>query len=194
MNVIMTLIMCCIYVSAIGDLEKVLATPTFAPFIQVFYDVTRSKPGSSAMAAVVIVEMISASMSEGTCASRQIWSFARDGGLPFSKQLASTSRRLNIPVFAITTTVVFVMLISLINIGSTAALNALNALGGISILSTYLIVVGCYIWHRLTHEHPPWGEWSRFGLVYAIVGFLGILPVWFFLIWPLFNHPDAVTM
>lgn len=133
-------------------------------------------------------------MSEGTCASRQIWSFARDGGLPFSGVLSATSKRLNIPIWAITTTVVFVMLISLINIGSTAALNALNALGGISILTTYLIVVGCYIWHRLTHERPPWGAWSRFGMVYAIVGFLGIVPVWFFLIWPLFNHPDAADM
>ena len=92
------------------------------------------------------------------------------------------------------TTVVIVALISLINIGSNATLNAIDSLGGIPILATYLIVVGCYIWNRLTHEKPPRGTWAPRGLVFAIFGWILMLPVFFFLLWPLDNHPTAESM
>lgn len=55
--------------------------------------------------------MISACISEGVCASRQIWSFARDNGLPGSSWLARVSEGFNILVRAILTTVVIVALI-----------------------------------------------------------------------------------
>lgn len=104
------------------------------------------------------------------------------------------SEGFNIPIHAVLTTVCIVALISLINIGSSAALNAINSLGGISILSTYLIVVGCYIWNRSQHDRPPRGEWARFGMFFAIVGWLTVAPVFFFLLWPLVNHPSAADM
>ncbi|KAK4547511.1 hypothetical protein LTR86_011345, partial [Recurvomyces mirabilis] len=75
-----------------------------------------------------------------------------------------------------------------------AALNAINSLGGISILATYLIVVGCYIWNRTTHANPPRGQWSPFGLYIAVFGWCSVFPVFFFLLWPLGNHPNAVSM
>ncbi|KAK3672944.1 hypothetical protein LTR78_007054 [Recurvomyces mirabilis] len=122
------------------------------------------------------------------------WSSARDNGLPGSAWLAQVSAKSNVPVHAVLTTVIIVALISLINIGSCAALNAINSLGGISILATYLIVVGCYIWNRATHAKPPRGEWNRYGFVIAVVGWGSVFPVFFFLLWPLSNHPDAVSM
>ena len=194
MNVAMTIALCGVYVTVIGDLDTVLSTPTGVPFIQVFYDVTQSRAGTSVMASVVIIQLISACISESACASRQMWSFARDNGLPGSKWLAKVSSGFNIPVNAIITSVVIVALISLINIGSSAALNAINSLGGISILATYLIVVGCYIWNRITHVKPPRGVWSQYGLYFAVTGWLLVLPVFFFLLWPLDNHPNAVDM
>ncbi|KAK5707427.1 hypothetical protein LTR17_020720 [Elasticomyces elasticus] len=194
MNALMVIALAGIYVTAIDDLETTLSTPTGVVFIQVFYDVTKSKAGTSVMASIVVVELISASIAEGACASRQMWSFSRDNGLPASSWLAKVSAGFNIPIHAILTTVVIVALISLINIGSSAALNAINSLGGISILSTYLIVVACYIWNRATHDKPPRGQWSPFGLVIAIVGWCAVFPVFFFLLWPLSNHPNAETM
>jgi len=123
-----------------------------------------------------------------------MWSFARDNGLPGSSWLAKVSQGYNIPVNAIFTSVVIVALISLINVGSSAALNAINSLGGISILATYLIVVGCYIWNRLTSAKPPRGAWSPLGLYFAVTGWVLVFPVFFFLLWPLDNHPNAVDM
>ncbi|KAK3709523.1 hypothetical protein LTR37_010896 [Vermiconidia calcicola] len=194
MNLAMTIALCGIYITSIEDLERVLKTPFRVPFIQVLFDVTNSKAGTTVMASIVIVELISACISEGACASRQLWSFARDQGLPGSNWLSQVSEGFNIPVHSILTTVIIVALISLINIGSSAALNAINSLGGISILSTYLIVVGCYIWNRSQNVKPPRGQWSRYGMYYAIVGWLSVLPVFFFLLWPLFANPDAANM
>lgn len=194
MNVAMTIALCGAYVSAIIDLERVLNTPIGAPFVQILYDTTGSKAGTSVMASIVTIEMISAAIAEGACASRQVWSFARDSGLPASGWLAQVSEGFNIPVHAVLTTVCIVALISLINIGSNAALNAINSLGGISILSTYLIVVGCYIWNRSRNAKPPRGEWSRFGMFFAIVGWCLVAPVFFFLLWPLVNHPSPTDM
>lgn len=193
-NVVMTVVLAGIYLTAIGDLDTVLATTTAMPFIQVLLDATKSKVGTSCLASLVIVQMISACISEGACASRQIWSFARDGGLPASAFLSKVSTSSNVPVNAIMTTVLLVCAISLINIVSSAALNAINSLGGISILSSYLIVVGCYIWNRLNNSKPPRGVWSRYGLVLAVSGWALVAPVFFFLLWPLENHPDATTM
>jgi len=64
MNVAMTILLCGVYITVIGDLDAVISTPIGAPFIQVFYDVTQSRAGTSVMASIVIIEMISACMLE----------------------------------------------------------------------------------------------------------------------------------
>jgi choline transport protein len=72
----------------LGDIDSILATPTFQPFIQVFYNATQSYAATNAMTAVVIILLASCCISEVATASRQIWSFARDRGLPASNWLS----------------------------------------------------------------------------------------------------------
>ena len=71
----------------VTDPQRLLDSDTGYPFIQLFYDVTKSHAGTDIMVAIVIITLISAVISEIATASRQIWSFARDSGLPFSPQL-----------------------------------------------------------------------------------------------------------
>ena len=71
----------------VTDPESLLDSDTGYPFIQLFYNVTKSHAGTDIMVAIVIITLISAVISEIATASRQIWSFARDNGLPFSPQL-----------------------------------------------------------------------------------------------------------
>lgn len=72
----------------LGDVESVLATPTFQPFIQIFYNATQSYAATNTMVAIVIILLVSCCISEVATASRQIWSFARDRGLPGSAWLS----------------------------------------------------------------------------------------------------------
>src|SRR5262249_21442745 len=67
----------------VGDLESVLATPTGYPFIQVFYNATLSKGGTTAMTAIMIVLATANGMTNMATASRQLFAFARDKGIPF---------------------------------------------------------------------------------------------------------------
>jgi amino acid transporter len=71
----------------ITDPAALLNGKTGFPFIQLFYNVTRSYVGANVMIAIVIIALVFAVVSEIATASRQIWSFARDNGLPFSSFL-----------------------------------------------------------------------------------------------------------
>lgn len=75
----------------LGDVNSILETETGYPFIQVFYNVTQSLPGTNAMTSVIIVLLISCTITEVATASRQLWSFARDRGLPFSSFFSHVS-------------------------------------------------------------------------------------------------------
>lgn len=77
-------------VTNIGQ-SVVLQTPTGHPFIQVFYNVTRSLPATSAMVSIIILMAIFSCVTIMASASRQMFAFARDDGLPFSTWLSQVS-------------------------------------------------------------------------------------------------------
>lgn len=72
----------------IGDVDAVLSTPTGYPFIQIFVQATGSVGGSTAMASIIVLSVFFACLGFIATASRMVWSFARDRGLPFSSFLA----------------------------------------------------------------------------------------------------------
>lgn len=73
------------------DIPQLLDSSTGFPFLQLFYDVTGSNAATAVMAAIIIITLIMAVVSEVATASRQIWAFSRDDGLPFSKHLRRVS-------------------------------------------------------------------------------------------------------
>ena len=75
----------------ITDPSAIVDTPTKYPFIQLFYNTTKSYVGTNIMAAIIIIALVCAVIAEIATASRQIWSFARDKGLPFSPFLSKVS-------------------------------------------------------------------------------------------------------
>ena len=77
------------------DTTALLNSPTGFPFIQLFYNVTNSYVGTDIMAAIIVINLVSAVISEIATASRQIWSFARDDGFPFSNFLKKVSLTLS---------------------------------------------------------------------------------------------------
>jgi choline transport protein len=180
----------------LGDATEILATPTGQPFIQVFYNGVRSQAGASIMCAIVIICLTSCCISEVATASRQLWSFARDNGLPGSKWLSHVAPGWNIPLRSVLVSFVITSLLACINLGSSVALNAINSLGGVSILSSYWLTIACLTWRRLYGEPLPPRRWSlgRYGLLINIAALCFITPPWFFEFWPLHNHPTVQQM
>ena len=75
----------------IGDIDSALTTPTGYPFIAIFVQATNSNAGASAMTAIVVGVLILGSIGVLTTASRMLWAFARDNGVPASKYISRVS-------------------------------------------------------------------------------------------------------
>ena len=84
MGFIMAITLC----YCLGDLGEIVETPTGFPFIQVFYNATKSLAATNVMVTIMIITLTACCVSEVATASRQLWSFARDRGVPFSDWLA----------------------------------------------------------------------------------------------------------
>lgn len=75
-----------------------LETPTGYPYIQVFYNATGSKGGATAMSMILVLSSVANAMTNMATASRQLWAFARDGGVPFHTWFAHVPARFEIPM------------------------------------------------------------------------------------------------
>ena len=75
----------------LGDVQDILSTPTGYPFIQILYNTTHSLAATNTLTAVVIIILSAGTIGGISTASRQIWSFSRDGGFPFSDFLSYVS-------------------------------------------------------------------------------------------------------
>ena len=76
----------------LGNIEDALSTPTGYPFTQVFYALTGSHAGTSIMTCILIILTICGCICNIATASRQMWAFARDRGLPYSGWLSKVRR------------------------------------------------------------------------------------------------------
>ncbi|KAJ5383258.1 hypothetical protein N7517_001169 [Penicillium concentricum] len=77
----------------VGDIDEMLGSETGFPFIQVFLNATESVSATTGMTVVIMIMQFCAAISNVATTSRQIYSFARDKGLPFSDFLAKVSLR-----------------------------------------------------------------------------------------------------
>lgn len=75
----------------VGDIDGVLSSQTGFAFIQVFLNATGSVGAATGMTIVIMVMQFCAAISNVATTSRQVYSFARDKGLPFSDFFAQVS-------------------------------------------------------------------------------------------------------
>ncbi|KAK5124293.1 hypothetical protein LTR85_001996 [Meristemomyces frigidus] len=189
-------IMIITYCFTLGDPAAILETPTGYPVIAAFYNATGSTAGTSVMVAVILIDVVSSCISSLATCSRQLFSFARDGGLPFSGFLSHIKPGWNIPTNAVCVTFVFTALLSLINIGSTAAFNAIASMATNALLSTYIISMTCLLIRRLRGPVLPPRRWSlgSLGLPINVIAVLFLLWIWTFCFFPQTTPVTLATM
>jgi choline transport protein len=136
----------------LGDLNTVIDSPTFQPYIQVFYDATQSYAGASVLSALVISMAVFCNLSITATASRQLFAFARNQGVPGARWFAYIRPGWDVPMNLIVVSFVVSCLLALINIGSTIALNNITSISLVSILSSYIVSIGCIFCRRLTNQ------------------------------------------
>lgn len=72
----------------LGDVEGALHTPTGFPFMEIFRQATNSTHGAAFMASVITIMQMSATVGVLASASRMLWSFCRDRGVPWWRFLS----------------------------------------------------------------------------------------------------------
>ncbi|KAF2112037.1 amino acid/polyamine transporter I [Lophiotrema nucula] len=180
----------------IGNVDDALATPTGYPFIEIFMNATQSKAGATAMTSILIALIVFATFGFLASASRQLWAFARDQGLPFSNIIARVDPRWSIPLYSIALTALINSLLALINIGSTVAFNAIVSLVAVGLFSSYVITISLMVRKRLTGEHIPFGPWNmgKYGLYVNIYALAYTTIVMVFSFFPPATPVTAVSM
>ncbi|MCJ1465810.1 hypothetical protein MMC07_004429 [Pseudocyphellaria aurata] len=180
----------------IGNLDDALNTPTKYPFIEIFAQATGSNGGATGMTALVLLLTISCCIVLLAAASRMMWSFARDKGLPFSGFLNRVEPRTKLPLFSLGMTTVITLLLSLINIGSTEAFNALISLVNAGFLGSYFMPIVLLLWKRLRGDPINYGPWKlgKFGVPANIFALIWTIIAMFFSFWPVSMDPTLQTM
>ncbi|GAQ08164.1 hypothetical protein ALT_5485 [Aspergillus lentulus] len=180
----------------LGDVDSILSTPTGFPFIQIFYNTTNSYAATNTMTAVLVITLTASTITEVATASRQLWSFARDQGLPFSSFFAYVTPGWNIPLNSVMVSLVVTILLSLINIGSQVAMSAIVSLTITSLISAYILSIGCVLLKRIRGEPLPPRRWTlgRFGMAVNIAALAFLLPIFVFSFFPLTKKVDTKTM
>ena len=195
-NGLLGFVMLITFCFCVGNVGEILKTSTGFPFIQVFYNATNSLGGASTMTAILIILTVAGAISNVATASRQMFAFARDNGLPFSRVLAHVRLGWNIPLNAVLVSLVITCLLSLINIGSTVAFEAIASLGNASLTASYLVSFFCLVRKRLRGERLPYARWSlgRYGLLMNIAAILFLLVILVFSFFPTVTPVEGSTM
>lgn len=181
----------------ITNANRILNTPTGIPYIQLFMDVTQSRVGGAICVVKILTDIAFAGVSEQACASRQLWAFARNNGVPLSTSLKHVPARMKVPVASIWASVACTCVLSLINLGSPLALNALISLGGTAVITSYIFSISCLLLRRRSSLPLPDKSKAflgRYGSTVNIVALLLLLPALSFVNFPLFDHPDAAGL
>lgn len=112
----------------IGDLDAVASTATGVPLIAIFQEATGSVAGALGLTSLVTVIALVSLVFLMAQSSRVVWSFARDGGLPFSSLIARVHPTLRVPLNAILLVLVVNVALMSIYFGTITGFNTVLAI------------------------------------------------------------------
>lgn len=198
------------FLFTMGPIDDILSSDFSYPFVTVFQNITQSTGGATAMAAILLTIAISGSIGLVATASRMIWAFAREGGLPASGFLSKVRKaflskshkivqgkhshphqidaRISVPVNATLATALINMLMALISLGSTTAFNAFTGLTVAGFYSAFMISAAVMLHKRLTTpaDRIMWGSFrlGKAGVPITIIALMYSVVGWLFSFFP----------
>ncbi|XP_014555116.1 hypothetical protein COCVIDRAFT_39038 [Bipolaris victoriae FI3] len=196
-NYILAIVMTVTVFSNLGtERAGVRKTELGQPWIQILANATESRVAANVMTVVVVLMMLFACINQLTAASRQLWSLARDGGLPFSGWLSHVPKGRDIPLNSVVFTFMFTALVCLLIIVSPLAFNIIVALGTFSGSIGDTTMISCMLRRRLLGE-PILSSRFNLGRAGILVNFgavsYNVLAI-VFLAFPEAPYPSLVNM
>ena len=170
-NVALGIVTLITMIFGIGDLEA--AIDSTAPYLNLFLN-TGSNGVALLLSVILFLLIFSGNITALATASRELWAFSRDNGVPGSRWLSHLDRKRNVPSNSVYLTSIVCAVFCLIQLGSTLAFNIIVSLSLLGLLSTYMISIGCVLLKRIRGEELPPARWSlgRWGLPINAFAFL----------------------
>ncbi|TVY35551.1 Choline transport protein [Lachnellula subtilissima] len=149
-----------------GDLQAALDTDFIYPYIEVLVQALQSKAGVALMLSLILLVDVGLMIGVTAAASRMLWAFARDRGIPGWRRISEVSfaysdvatifslgaqvnSHTSVPTAAVFTTTIFSVLIGLITVGSPVAFNDIISLCVGSLYASYLIASALLLVRRV---------------------------------------------
>lgn len=197
LNGVTGFVMIVTFAYTIGSIEAAVEPVYNFAFIGTFYNATQSKVGTTVMTCIITILTFCSAISNVATASRQMFAFARDGGLPFSRLWRYVQPGWDLPINAIIFSCIVTALLSLINLGSDTAFNAILSIGIVGLLTSYLVSLSCLLLKRIRGEPLLWRRWNpgkTFGFLCNAVGLAYLVVAYVFAFFPIFVPVNAVNM
>jgi urea carboxylase system permease len=197
----------CMLVSAIGGGLLILATLMAAPSLTngdltsggLAYVIT-SQLGNTLgkiLLSIVAISIFSATLAISASAARVTFSMARDGRLPFARQVSYVSKRTKCPVLPGVVVSVLSIAVLLINLGNTEVFAAVSSVAVVIVYLAYLMVTVPLLFQRArgNYRTGPGATWTlgRFGLPINIVAVVGGAFLMINIGWPRAEVYDPTT-
>jgi len=128
--------------------------------------------------------------------SRQLFSFARDKGVPFHRWVARVPAGYDVPVNSIIVSAACACVLHCINIGSAIAFNIIMSIGTVALVTSYMTSIGSITYRRLRGLPllPSKFSLGKFGLPINIASLLFCVIIYVFAFFPPVPNPPAVAM
>ena len=178
----------CMLVSAIGGGLLLLATLMAAPSITapelatdgVAWVLTQQLGETTGriVLAIVAISIFSAALAISASATRVMFSMARDGRLPFFRQLATVSPRTGTPLLPGLVVAALSIGVLLLNLGQSGVFATVTSVSVVIVYLAYLFVTVPLLWHRLRrtpqhtapeHTYFTLGRWGLPVNIVAVV-------------------------
>lgn len=187
LSAVTALIMAIVYSFCAVNVANLLNPYGHQPMIQLVFDSSRSRALATIASILMIVGGYLAAVATFTSWNRLYWSFAREGGLPFSRAMSKLSTRDALPVNAMLVNYVLTLGLGTIQLGSLTALNALAGSAVVCTTLTYSLLFGLLLWRgRNFLNADRWFNLGRFGNVAYVVAMVWCMFVTVWLCFPLY--------
>ncbi|KAF7860341.1 hypothetical protein EAF04_008468 [Stromatinia cepivora] len=183
---------------SIQDIVAATQSSTGFPFMEIFQTALGSKKGANALIIVITGVNVFSVSSVLATASRTLWAFSRENGLPFSNLLVKVDPKTRLPINAIIGTLIINVLLALISVGPYTAFGAFYSVVLAAYQSSFLLAASVMLVKRLTTptSEMPWGPFRlrKPGVPITVVSMIYTVIALFFSFWPAFLTVDAADM
>lgn len=170
------------FFSLVGDIDTLVHSETGVPILALFNAALTGRIGQAAGAVVlevlILITIIGCLVASHTWQSRLLWSFARDGGVPFSAWLSQVNRKADVPLRAHIVSCILVALVGCLYLGSYTAFNSMVTACIVLLYVSYAIPVGCLVFVHGRENLKRGTFW---------LGKWGAVANWVLLAWTLFT-------